>query len=108
MKNNFIETEHEIIQLLENCNLYRVQFNCRDLEIFSLFFGQKIFIFVVKFILNHPSIFYTRLIRWSGCGGLEPIPAVIGREAGPGQVASPSQGHTETNNYPRSQFKVTN
>ena len=29
-------------------------------------------------------------------GGLEPIPAVIGR-VHPGQVASPSQGHTETN-----------
>ena len=31
----------------------------------------------------HPSIFYTRLIRRSGRGGgLEPIPAVIAREAG--------------------------
>ena len=30
----------------------------------------------------HPSIFYTRLIRRSGRGGLEPIPAVMGRKAG--------------------------
>jgi len=29
-----------------------------------------------------PSILYTRLIRRSGRRGLEPIPAIIGREAG--------------------------
>ena len=36
-----------------------------------------------RFPSNHPSIhFLYRLIRWSGRGGLEPIPAVIGRKAG--------------------------
>jgi len=33
-------------------------------------------------------------------GVLEPIPAVTERDrVHPGQVASPSQGHTETNNH---------
>ena len=47
----------------------------------------------------HPSIFYTRLIRRSGCGGAGAYPGGHWARGGvhPGQVASPSQGHTETN-----------
>ena len=47
----------------------------------------------------HPSIFYTRLIRQSGRRGAGAYPSghrARGR-VHPGQVASPSQGHTETN-----------
>jgi len=51
---------------------------------------------------DHPFIhFLFRLIQFRVAGGLEPIPAVIGVH--PGQVASPSQVHTETketNNHP--------
>ena len=41
----------------------------------------------------HPSIFYTRLIRWSGRGGAGAYPSGYWARGGvhPGQVASPSQ-----------------
>ena len=47
----------------------------------------------------HPSIFYTRLICQSGRGGAGAYPSGHRARGGvhPGQVASPSQGHTETN-----------
>ena len=47
----------------------------------------------------HPSIFYTRLIRQSGRGGAGAYPSGHRARGGvhPGQVASPSQGPTETN-----------
>ena len=47
----------------------------------------------------HPSIFYTCLIRRSGRGGAGAHPSGHWAIGGvqPGQVASPSQGHTETN-----------
>ena len=47
----------------------------------------------------HPFIFYTRLIRRSGRGGAGVYPSCHRARGGvhPGQVASPSQGHTETN-----------
>jgi len=47
----------------------------------------------------HPSIFYTRLILRSGRGGAGAYPSGHWARGGvhPGQVASPSQGHTETN-----------
>jgi len=47
----------------------------------------------------HPSIFYTRLIRRSGRGGDGAYPSGHRARGGvhPRQVASPSQGHTETN-----------
>jgi len=49
----------------------------------------------------HPSIFYTRLIRWSGRWGAGAYPSSHRAKGGvhPGQVACPSQGHTETNNH---------
>jgi len=49
-----------------------------------------------------PSIFYTRIIQFRVARGLESIPAAIGRDGSPGWVASPSQGHTETNNHAHS------
>ena len=47
----------------------------------------------------HTSIFYTCLIRRSGRGGAGAYPSCHRGRGGvhPGQVASPSQGHTETN-----------
>jgi len=47
----------------------------------------------------HPSIFYTRLIRRSGRRGAGAYPSGHRARGGvhPGQVASPSQGHIETN-----------
>ena len=47
----------------------------------------------------HPSIFYTPLIRWSGRGGAWAYSSGHRARGGvhPKQVASPSQGHTETN-----------
>ena len=47
----------------------------------------------------HPSIFYTRLISRSGRGGAGAYPSCHWAKGGvhPGQVASPSQGHTEPN-----------
>jgi len=49
--------------------------------------------------LVHPSIFYTRLIRLWGRGGAGAYPSGHRARGGvhPVQVASPSQGHTETN-----------
>ena len=50
------------------------------------------------FILDkHPSIFHTRLIRRSGRGGAGAYPSGHWGGVHPGQVASPSQSHTETN-----------
>jgi len=46
-------------------------------------------------LIIHPSIFYTRLIHRSGRGGAGAHRARGGVH--PGQIASPSQGHTETN-----------
>ena len=52
----------------------------------------------------HPSIFYTRLIRRSGRkGGWSGHRARGGVH--PGQVASPSQGHTEANNHTHSHLR---
>ena len=49
----------------------------------------------------HPSIFYTRLIRRSGRREAGAYPSGHQARGGvdPGQVTSPSQGHTETNNH---------
>ena len=57
--------------------------------------------FIVIIIQSNPSIFYTRLIRRSGRGGAGAYPSSHRARGGvhPGQVASPSQGHTETNNH---------
>ena len=54
--------------------------------------------------LFHPSIFYTHLFRRSGRGGAGTYPSGHRARGGvhPGQVASPSQGHTETNNHTHS------
>ena len=54
----------------------------------------------------HPSIFYTRLIQFRAAGGLEPIPAVIGREARYTLDRSPVHHRAtltnQTNNHPSS------
>ena len=57
----------------------------------------------------HPSTFYTRLICRSGRGGAGAYPSGHRARGGvhPGQVTSPSQGHTETNNHARSHSHVT-
>jgi len=57
-----------------------------------------------KWIVNmniHPSIFCTRSIRWSGRGGTGAYRSGHRARGGvqPGPVASPSQGHTETNKH---------
>ena len=52
-----------------------------------------------NFFVTLINIFYTRLIRRSGRGGAGAYPSGhrARGEVHPGQVASPSQGHTETN-----------
>ena len=73
---------------------------------------------MLNYSFNHPSIFYTRLIRPSGRGGAGAYPSGHRARGGvhPGQVASPSQGHTETNKTnnhsltltPKDNFRDTN
>jgi len=60
--------------------------------------------FLRNVALKHPSIFYTCLIHWSGRRGARAYPSGHRARGGvhPGQVANPSQGHTETNNHARS------
>ena len=48
-------------------------------------------------VFNHPSIFYTGLIQFGVAGAYPSCHWARGR-VHPGQVSSPSQGHTETNN----------
>ena len=58
----------------------------------------------------HPSIFYTRLIQLSGRGGAGAYPSSHWARGGvyPGQVASSSQGHTETNETNNHTFMTCN
>ena len=65
--------------------------------------SQKLTVFM-SYMIRAPSIFYTRLIRRSGGGGAGAYPSGHWARGGvhPGQVASPSQSHTETNNHARS------
>ena len=72
---------------------------CFFLSIFSLFLSFCSFSNVPFYSELNPFIFYTRLIRRSGCGGAGAYPSGHRERGGvhPGQVAGPSQGHTETN-----------
>ena len=78
--------------------LYFSLINCQLTEVFVLHISIQN-IYSVSKLSIYPSIFYTRLIRRLCRRGAGAYPSGRRARGGvhPGQVASPSQGHTETN-----------